>query len=112
MTQHEQPTERKGFASPLQKAQAGKIGGGARTQEPERESRPTIAAPASAPVPAPEPEQAQAKKADRKETHFQQSVWMPKPLNRRLKVYAAQNSEDISSIINSLVEKFLDDQER
>ncbi|MGH2505800.1 MAG: hypothetical protein ACRDHZ_00035 [Ktedonobacteraceae bacterium] len=102
----EQPTERKGFVSPLQKAQAGKIGGGAtRTQETERDVQPTIS------TPTPAPEQATAKKADRKETHFQQTVWMPKPLNRRLKVHAAQTGEDVSSIINTLVEKYLDEME-
>ena len=109
MSEQAQQKERKGFASPLQKAQSGRIGGGrsvetatqpdAQVEPARQEQQPasTQAAPASKPK--------------REETHFRQTVWMPIPLNRRLKIHAAKTDEDISGIINRLVEQFLDSEE-
>jgi len=111
MSQQPEPT-RKGFISPLQKAQAGKIGGGRSSSAPtsEPETRP---APAQTPTPAAaaEPEQASEKKLTTKDTHFRQTVWMPKQLNHRLKMIATRDHEDVSGIINRLVEKYLDEVE-
>ena|SRR5579859_7498139 len=95
--------KRRGYASPLQKAQAGKIGGGPVKSTTVTEQR--------APAPEPEPAQETTKKAKREDTHFRQTVWMPIPLNRRLKVHAAKIDEDISGIINKLVESYLDNEE-
>ncbi len=101
------PTRQK-FASPLQKAQAGKIGGGkdqssqageqsdTKTLERQNVSE-SLAAPAA--------------KVRREDTHFRQTVWMPKPLNRRLKVHVAKIGDDISGLINRLVEKYLNEVE-
>lgn len=99
---NEQPKERKGFASPLQKAQSGKIGGGksdTRTEPAAQEDQPptTAASPTSKP--------------NREETHFRQTVWMPRPLATRLKVHAARTRQDISGIVNKLVEQYLNNEE-
>ena len=40
-----------------------------------------------------------------------QTVYMPKLLATRLKIYAAATGEDISGIITNLVETFLDKEE-
>lgn len=115
MSQQAEQPERGGFASPLQKAQAGKIGGGRSTQAPtpEPEIRPAPAPqPAQQPAPArAEPEQSAEKKLTTKDTHFRQTVWMPKLLNHRLKMIATRDHEDVSGIINRLVEKYLDEVE-
>jgi hypothetical protein len=107
----ETQTPRKGFVSPLQKAQAGKIGGG-NAQPPkdestqERQNATTLER-----QNVTETEGDTTKKNKREETHFRQTVWMPKPLNRRLKVHAAKIEEDVSGIINKLVEEYLNKEE-
>jgi hypothetical protein len=108
---NEQPNtnarQRRGFASPLQKAQAGKIGGGAGRDAPIQE-------PPERSINTPAPEAA-SEKTPREENYFRQTVWMPRPLNRRLKVHIAktkdQSGEDISGLINRLVEEYLDKME-
>jgi|SRR5579871_1134638 len=102
MTQ--QPDKHRGFASPLQKAQAGKIGRGKSQEQPT----PTPTPQHDIKNPDPEP---QKEKVKREETHFRQTVWMPIPLNRRLKIHAAKTGDDISGIINKLVEAYLNSTE-
>ncbi len=103
--QTETSTQRRGFVSPLQKAQAGKIGGGGKDQpNPEPKDVTTLE---RQDVDKSEEEADTSKKNKREETHFRQTVWMPKPLNRRLKIHAAKVGEDVSGIINKLVEDYL-----
>jgi hypothetical protein len=110
MSESTETTQRRGFASPLQKAQAGKIGGragkiggGKESPTQERQDVPTQY---RQDVP-PETEADITKKNKREETHFRQTVWMPKVLNRRLKVHAAKIETNVSGIINQLVEDYL-----
>ncbi len=99
--------QRKGFVSPLQKAQEGKIGGGKDGVAQERQNVTTL----ERLDVNEEIEEDTTKKNKREETHFRQTVWMPKPLNRRLKVRAAKDGEDVSGIINKLVEEYLNKEE-
>jgi hypothetical protein len=97
MSESTETTQRRGFVSPLQKAQAGKIGGGKIGDGPTQ---------VRLDVP-PEAEADTTKKNKREETHFRQTVWMPRVLNRRLKVHAAKIETNVSAIINQLVEDYL-----
>ncbi len=118
--------QRKGFVSPLQKAQTGKVGGGKlqdastqqltnrETQEQRNVStfeRLNTSTQERSNVETLGEEAGAAKKKSREETHFRQTVWMPKVLNRRLKIQAAREGEDISGIINRLVEEYLEKEE-
>lgn len=38
---------------------------------------------------------------------FQQTVWMPKELNHRLKMHAARTGESVTSILTKLLEEYL-----
>jgi hypothetical protein len=44
--------------------------------------------------------------------HFRQTIWMPKPLKRRLKLYLAHTDENITSYIIRLIEQDLAKQEK
>jgi hypothetical protein len=102
--------QRKGFVSPLERARAGKIGGGKEKGQPPQE-RQDVQTFERRDVPVEIEEADTAKKSKREDTHFRQTVWMPKPLNRRLKVHAAKAGDDVSGIINKLVADFLDREE-
>lgn len=110
MKEQTETTSRRGFVSPLQKAQAGKIGGGSDASAPTQEHKNATTFEQQDVVTS-ETEQSSAKKSKREETHFRQTVWMPKPLNRRLKIHAAKIEDDVSGIINRLVEEYLDREE-
>jgi len=104
------PAQRKGFVSPLQKAQAGIIGGGKSrpaTSQEETKSKPTDlrASPDTTAGSTQKPPKVE-------ETHFRQTIWMPKPLKRRLKLYLAHTDENITSYIIRLIEQDLAKQEK
>ncbi|MBA2677558.1 MAG: hypothetical protein H0U76_04070 [Ktedonobacteraceae bacterium] len=107
MSENTESTQRKGFASPLQRAQAGRIGGGREPAEQERQDVTTL----ERLDVSTEGEADTTKKSTREETHFRQTVWMSKALNRRLKIHAAKTDNDVSGIINKLVEDYLDKME-
>ena len=109
MSEQPQQKERKGFASPLQKAQSGRIGGGRSTEMPIQED--TRDRPAVQEHQLPSTPETPTSKQKREETHFRQTVWMPIPLATRLKVHAARTRQDISGIVVKLVEQYLDSEE-
>lgn len=109
MSQQPEPT-RRGFASPLQKAQAGKIGGGRSTPPPEKENRPA----APPPTAAAEPEQPAIKTPTARQTREREriTVYLPPHMVQRIRRQAADERKEISLIVERLLEPMMESLER